>query len=242
MEALRFFRKRTHTHERLCALSDGVYAISLTLLVLDLKVPEVPGITNPQLITDLLQQLPNFFAYIIGFFVVGFFWMNHHRMFQSITKCDGRALGLNLIHLLFISLTPYVASLIGHYEGDRVATIFFSASLGLASLSLIVLGRHLLTREEWRTHETDGTWVNVPSWGFYARARTRAGEHRYVLREQQCRTVPLAPSTDEKPILSIPGISRLAPYEEPMIIRLIHYVVLWLTGGEGHLYFGRRDI
>ena len=167
MEALRFFRKRTHTHERLCALSDGVYAIALTLLVLDLKVPEVPGITNPQLITDLLQQLPNFFAYIIGFFVVGFFWMNHHRMFQSITKCDGRALGLNLIHLLFISLTPYVASLIGHYEGDRVATIFFSASLGLASLSLIVLGRHLLTREEWRTHETDGTWVNVPSWGFY---------------------------------------------------------------------------
>ena len=168
MEALRFFRKRTHTHERLCALSDGVYAISLTLLVLDLKVPEVPGITNPQLITDLLQQLPNFFAYIIGFFVVGFFWMNHHRMFQSITKCDGRALVLNLIHLLFISLTPYVASLIGHYEGDRVATIFFSASLGLASLSLIVLGRHVLRREEWRTDEKDGTWVKISLWGVYA--------------------------------------------------------------------------
>lgn len=167
MRALQFFRTRTHTPERLCALSDGVYAISLTLLVLDLKVPEVPGITNPQLTTDLLQQLSNFFAYIIGFFVVGFFWMNHHRMFQSITKCDRRALVLNLIHLLFISLTPYVASLIGHYEGDHIATIVFSTSLGLASLSLIILGQHVLTREAWRTDETDGTWVTVPLWGVY---------------------------------------------------------------------------
>jgi len=168
MRALRFFLKRTHTHDRLCAVSDGVYAFSLTLLVLDLKVPEVARITNPQLTSDLLQQLPNFFAYIIGFSVVAFFWMNHHRIFQSVTSCDGRALILNLIHLLFISLTPYVASLIGHYEGDRIATIAFSVSLGLASLSLIALGRYVLAREEWRTDETGGTWVAVPLWAVYA--------------------------------------------------------------------------
>jgi uncharacterized membrane protein len=162
------FLKHTHTHGRLCAVSDGVYAFALTLLVLDLKVPEVPGITNPQLATDLLQQLPNFFAYIIGFSVVAFFWMNHHRIFQSVTSCDGRALILNLIHLLFISLVPYVASLIGHYEGDRIAAIIFSANLGLASLSLIMLGRYVLARAEWRTDETGGTWVKVPLWASYA--------------------------------------------------------------------------
>jgi len=168
MRALQFFLKPTHTHDRLCAVSDGVYAFALTLLVLDLKVPEIAGITNPELRTDLVQQLPNFFAYVIGFSVVAFFWMNHHRIFQSIKSCNQRALVLNLVHLLFISLTPYGASLIGHYEGDRIATIIFSSILGLASLSLIALGHYVLAREEWRTDETGGTWVKVPLWTAYA--------------------------------------------------------------------------
>ena len=168
MRAMPLFLKHTHTHDRLCAVSDGVYAFALTLLVLDLKVPEVPGITNPQLATDLFQQLPNFFAYVISFSVVAFFWTNHHRVFQSVTRCDARALVLNFVHLLFISLTPYAASLIGHYEGDRIATIVFSANLGLASLSLNLLGQYVLAREEWRTDETGGTWVKVPWWTVYA--------------------------------------------------------------------------
>ena len=168
MRAVHLFLKHTHTHDRLCAVSDGVYAFALTLLVLDLKVPEVPGITNPQLATDLFQQLPNFFAYVISFSVVAFFWTNHHRVFQSVTRCDARALVLNFVHLLFISLAPYAASLIGHYEGDRIATIVFSANLGLASLSMNVLGQYVLAREEWRTDETGGTWVKVPLWVVYA--------------------------------------------------------------------------
>jgi uncharacterized membrane protein len=168
MKRLHLFLKRSHTHDRLCAVADGVYAIALTLLVLDLKVPEVPGITNPQLMADLLQQLPNFIAYVIGFLVVAFFWIGHHRLFQSVILCDEWALLLNLAHLLFISLTPYAASLIGHYEGDRVATIVFSANLGLASWSLIVLGQYVLAREQWRTDDTGGTWVKVPWWSVYA--------------------------------------------------------------------------
>jgi uncharacterized membrane protein len=168
MRALQIFFKRTHSHERLCAVSDGVYAIALTLLVLDLKVPEIAGITNHELGTDLVKQLPNFFAYIVGFSVVAYFWINHHQIFQSITSCDRRALALNLIHLLFISLTPYGASLIGHYEGDRIATIVFSTILGFASLSLIVLGHYVLAKEEWRTKDPGGTWVDVPWWSAYA--------------------------------------------------------------------------
>jgi uncharacterized membrane protein len=168
MRALHLFLKHSHAHGRLCAVSDGVYAFALTLLVLDLKVPEVAGITNPQLTVDLFQQLPNFFAYVISFSVVAFFWMNHHRVFQSVTSCNTRSLVLNFAHLLFISLTPYAASLIGHYEGDRIATIVFSTNLGLASLSLSVLGQYVLAREKWRTDDTDGTWVKVPLWVGYS--------------------------------------------------------------------------
>jgi hypothetical protein len=75
---------------------------------------------------------------------------------------------LNFVHLLFISLAPYAASLIGHYEGDRIATIVFSANLGLASLSMNVLGQYVLAREKWRTDETGGTWVKIPLWVGYS--------------------------------------------------------------------------
>lgn len=149
-------------------LADGVYAIALTLLVLDLKVPDMPGVANPQLRDDLLSQTPNFIAYAIAFLVVAFFWINHHRLFVSIVRCDERALWLNLGHLLFISLTPYVASLIGHYEQDRIATMVFSANLGLASLSLSALARYLLAKEEWRADTADGTWVAIHRWAFAA--------------------------------------------------------------------------
>jgi len=150
------------------ALSDGVYAFALTLLVLDLKAPEIPGVTNPELIADLFTQIPNFMAYIIGFSIVAFFWTIHHRIFQSVPKCDETALRFNLLHLLFISLTPYVASLIGHYEGDRIATIVFSADLGIASLSLDLLGSYVLGKQEWRTGETGGTLGAMPWWTVYA--------------------------------------------------------------------------
>lgn len=164
---MHLFLKRTHTHDRLCAVSDGVYAFALTLLVLDLKVPEVPGISNPQLTTDLFQQVPNFIAYAIAFSVVAFFWVSHHRLFRSVKSCDGRAVIFNFTHLIFISLTPYGASLIGHYEGDRIATIVFSAILGMASLSLIAMGQYVLAREEWRTDEAGGTWVKIHWWTAY---------------------------------------------------------------------------
>ena len=167
MRVVHLFLKRSHTHDRLCAVADGVYAIALTLLVLDLKVPEVPGMSNPELRTDLIMQIPNFGAYVIAFLVVAFFWMNHHRIFQSAILCDEKALLLNLAHLLFISLTPYAASLIGHYEGDRIAAIVFSANLGLASLSLIALGHYVLDKEEWRTDDSGGTWIRVPWWTAY---------------------------------------------------------------------------
>ena len=162
------FRKRIHLHDRLCALADGVYAVVITLLVLDLKIPEIPGATDPQLRADLFQQTPNFVAYTIAFSLIGFFWMNHHRIFESLAVCGKWALHLNIIHLFFISLAPYSTSLIGHYEGDRIATIFFSVNLGLASLSLSLLALYVLPKGEKGVDASDGTWVKLPWWDVFS--------------------------------------------------------------------------
>ena len=64
----------------------------------------------------------------------------------------------NFAHLLFISLTPYSASLIGHYEETASPRSSFPRTLGLASLSMIVLAQYVLAKKEWRTNETGGTW------------------------------------------------------------------------------------
>lgn len=163
-----FLQKRIHSHDRLCAIADGVYAVVITLLVLDLQVPEIPGATDPQLRADLLQQIPNFAAYAIAFILVGFFWVNHHRIFVSFPVCGKWTLHLNILHLFFISLMPYSTSLIGHYEGDQVATIIFSVNLGLASFSLSVLALYVLPKEEKEMDPSDGTWVKLPWWDAFS--------------------------------------------------------------------------
>lgn len=160
MKSLRLFLPSSYSLERLCALTDGVYAIVITLLVLDLKTPELPGITDRALRADLLAQMPNFVAYLVSFIVIVFFWSNHHRLFAVVKQGHEGLIALNFAHLLMISLLPYTASLIGHYEQDQITGIVFSANLGLASLSLILL--HRATAAAGRVEDVEGRWIAMP--------------------------------------------------------------------------------
>ena len=154
---------QTNTLVRLSALTDGVYAIVITLLMLDLHAPETPGLTEGQLLADLQEQIPNFIAYLISFFVVAYLWMNNHWILKPLKKCDYKTFWLNFAHLLFVSLIPFTASLVGRYEQDTIAAILFSASLGLASFSLILLHRYALTKPEWHGENTIKEWTS-PNW------------------------------------------------------------------------------
>lgn len=154
---------QTFTTKRLIALTDGVYAIVITLLVLDLHVPETQQLNETSLVTDLQGQIPNFFAYLISFFMVAFLWIRHHWTLTPIEKCNFKTFWLNFLHLLFVTLLPYTASLIGHYEGDTIAVILFFGSIGLATLSLIFLHRYLVTRTEWHGKDVTKEWTS-PAW------------------------------------------------------------------------------
>jgi len=154
--------------DRLAAITDGVYAIVITLLVLDLKVPEIPGSAdNMRLAADLIDQIPNFIAYFISFFVVAVFWMNHRRLFGSLKRCDEKTSLLNLGHILFVTLIPYTTSLIGRYEFDQIAAILFAANIGLASLSLVLLYQYLVPQTDWRESEGAMQWVPLKWWVVY---------------------------------------------------------------------------
>lgn len=102
---------------RLEAFSDGVLAIIITIMVLELKVPEEGTFEG------LKPLIPKFISYIISFIYIGIYWNNHHHLFQIIEKVNGRILWANLILLFFLSLIPFSTAWMGenHFMQNTVA-------------------------------------------------------------------------------------------------------------------------
>ncbi len=112
---------------RIVAFSDGVFAIAITLLVLNLEVPE--RLHGADLTEVLLEQWPDLLAYAITFAVIGRFWIVHHRFFASVVGFDGRLLGLNLFYLSWVALFPFSAGVLGDHGGDSGAIVLYAVNL-----------------------------------------------------------------------------------------------------------------
>lgn len=120
--------------ERLVFFSDAVFAIAITLMVVDLRVPE--GVTSAGLNSALRDLTPQYVSFFLSFVVIGAFWLAHHRMFRYIERWDEGLLVLNLLFLLTIAFLPFPTSLIGRFEETRPAALIYSATiLTCASLS-----------------------------------------------------------------------------------------------------------
>lgn len=124
---------------RLAAFSDGVFAIAITLLVLELDLPSGSDSTVGDLILD---DLPKLYAWLISFFAIGALWLHHHYIVAQLKCADISVLLLNLLLLLFISLMPWTTSLISAYGDQPVSVIWFSSTLGLGWLCLAMIAMH----------------------------------------------------------------------------------------------------
>jgi uncharacterized membrane protein len=131
---------------RLKALIDGLFAIALTLLVLDLPRP----LHAESLARDLLHEWPSYVAYLVSFATVGVIWIEHHAMLSAVRRIDRRFLELSLVFLLLVSVVPWPTALAAEYarSGDqaRTAAVLYAATMlcmGLAfAASWAYLGRH----------------------------------------------------------------------------------------------------
>jgi uncharacterized membrane protein len=115
--------------ERVATLADGVFAIVLTLLVIDLKAPE--AVTSAQLIEHLGELGPKFFSYALTFGVVSIFWFGHHMEFHYIKRSDRIHLWLNLLFMMAIGFLPFSASLLGNNLNQPVASAFYGVHLAI---------------------------------------------------------------------------------------------------------------
>jgi TMEM175 potassium channel family protein len=161
---------------RLEAFSDGVFAVAITLLALDLTVAGPEG--HGHLIDQLYGKWPAFLAYLISFFMIGIIWVNHHALVRQITKVDRTLLFLNLVLLLFVVLIPFTTATVADYFSQhswdtQVAMMLYGgAFLGMS----IGFG----TMFEWTLHGQRVQQPLPPEQHWPARVRFVGGGLAYV--------------------------------------------------------------
>ena len=112
---------------RIVAFSDGVFAIAITLLVLNLDVPK--HLAGGEIAAALWDQRESFFAYALSFAVIGRFWLVHHRFFGEVKAFDGRLIVLNMLYLGWIVLIPFSSEVLGEYGGKTTAVVLYAVNL-----------------------------------------------------------------------------------------------------------------
>jgi len=116
---------------RILALSDGVFAIALTLLILDIAVPATTS--DDDLAKVLLDLWPRYLAYALSFLVISRFWVIHRQAFRLIVRGDPALVWLNLLLLLFISFLPFPTAVLGEHTGSPAAAVLYAVAVCLTS-------------------------------------------------------------------------------------------------------------
>jgi uncharacterized membrane protein len=127
---------------RVEAFSDGVFAIAITLLILEIKVPSPE---SGELARQLLTEWPSYLSFVISFMFIGIMWMNHHRLFTHVKRCDELLVVLNLLLLFGVTFVPFPASVLAVHlgrAGQRTATLLFNGTYFAISIFFNILWRH----------------------------------------------------------------------------------------------------
>lgn len=156
------------------AFSDGVFAIAITILVLELSVPAG---SEDDLLRAILDQWPSYMAYLVSFTTIGFVWVKHTFITELVRRTDAGFIRLNLALLLVVSFLPFPTKLIAEYleasdGAERVAVVFYGLVLFMISLLLSAMWRYALAADLVDTQmEPDDraeiTTLLAPSLGFY---------------------------------------------------------------------------
>ncbi len=134
---------------RIEAFSDGVIAIAITLLVLEIHVPTANA--HHRLGYELAHQWPQYVAYVVSFLTIGIIWINHHAMLGRLVAVDHAVLVLNLLLLMSIGLLPWstdlMATYLTHDEGARLAAVVFGGSLLVMALLFFAFQHGVLSKQ-----------------------------------------------------------------------------------------------
>ncbi|HEU5003343.1 MAG TPA: TMEM175 family protein [Actinomycetota bacterium] len=134
---------------RTLALSDGIFAIAMTLVAFQIQAPNLQGGAVHHLAHALGKMGADYYVFALTFFVIGGFWLGHHRLFRQLRRADEGFMSLNLVFLATIALLPFPSSVMGRYGGQASAVILYATNmiavgLLLGLLTLVAQHRNLL--------------------------------------------------------------------------------------------------
>jgi uncharacterized membrane protein len=129
------------TTGRLEAFSDGVLAIIITIMVLDLKIPQGNSFES------LLPLAPKFLSYVFSFLYVGIYWNNHHHLFQVMQRVSGKVLLSNLLLLFWLSLIPFATAWMGETRFSKNTVTVYCGILLMCALAFAILGKMAIVSE-----------------------------------------------------------------------------------------------
>lgn len=127
---------------RLEAFSDGVLAIIITIMILEIKVPQGEDFR------DLFPLFPKFISYVLSFVYVGIYWNNHHHLLQGLTKVNGKILWANLHLLFWLSLIPVSTGWLGEYYFSKAPVTLYGIILFMSAIAFLILKNVILSIED----------------------------------------------------------------------------------------------
>lgn len=138
---------------RIEALSDGIFAIVMTLLILEIHVPNLPhNSPNVEVVPALIALWPKFVSYIVTFVSLGFFWVGHHTMYHAIRRADRNLLWLNILFFMFVSLLPFSTSVLNAFPQAFVAPFFFGANIAVIGWILFLQWIYVSSQPDMLAH------------------------------------------------------------------------------------------
>jgi uncharacterized membrane protein len=136
--------ERQHDPTRVLALSDGVFAIIITLLVLEIHVPEL---TQGHSLNEALAEIrPSFVAFVISFILAGMYWVGHRDLFALIRRTDRGLVWLNILYLLPLCLLPFAAGMLGRYDQEPVSLRIYGLLLVAVAVMRVVIWLYATNR------------------------------------------------------------------------------------------------
>jgi len=182
--------------QRLETLTDGVFAIVMTLLALELSLPIISQRSlDIQLIPRLIELWPKFYSYILSFLLTGMLWNGNRVEYRYIKRSDGMLVMLTIIYLMFLTLLPFTTSVVGAYPLDKLPLLIFGINFAAILCSRIVIWRYAV------------------------------GEHRLIdpdLSPQLIHTNTLIPLV----AIMVAFINSLIAFVSPLAAMIIYYVLV----------------
>jgi uncharacterized membrane protein len=123
--------------DRIVFFSDAVFAIAITILVLDIRVPD--GLSPTELPDQVLNLGPKYLSFVISFLVLAIYWQAHHRVFRAITGYDRTLVWLNFLFLMAVAFLPFPTSLLGEYSKEQISVVIYATNAAMASLLLVAI-------------------------------------------------------------------------------------------------------